>query len=362
MASSFGSGSEWVMVEPEWEKAQRHRRLQNLTLALKCAFGAIVAMIIYIYLNRNGTSCGDPRFAKMEHRVRGLQNLWASPADLEAKYARLVAEFDKHLRQVDEMALIYRNITEVKKLLGDVQMEIDEVQSLRGAGSTATESLKRTLGDIDKFTDNLDSRLQDGLKNVSLDAAALSKKFIVPAVEEMRKDVSADETQSRDALKVDFDNHWRLIDSKMSMVNASLLQETSTMLGSLSSKANALSKAINAEVATSTAPVTKALALASQAKNAGDEAINEAKAAVASLDGVGFVKMAGADCPQGSKQCTLWSWFNPQLMDPYCSGKADTVATERADGSCKAASNGELQNQLWGCCRDTETVAKENLV
>jgi len=238
---------------------------------------------------------------------------------------------------------------------------------LEAKAKAANARVESKLGEMHSLSTDLNARLHDGLAKVSKDAVVIAQKSVAPAVQEMRKDIEADEKKSSDALQVDLDNHWRIINGNLDRLNTTLIKETNAMSASLEEKTSTLSSSINAKVAESTAPVTKALAMASQAKNAGDEARNDAQSAVASIDGVGFLKLGNTTCPEGSKKCVLWSWFNPQLMDPYCSHnsfsslQSQSQSHLQADGKCAKAFNGELENQMFGCCRDGGASQQENL-
>lgn len=338
----------------EQEKALAENNENNLELCLKAScFGIalLVTIIIIIVIKPNGTACASNRIAQMETEILGLESIWAVPENalLNAKYAALHRDLQNYGMEVHSMSKVYSNITEIKDKLGRVRKQIQDIHILKDKGIDAIKEVNETLARLKSYTATIDERLKEGLKKISANAVDMAKEAVVPAVDEMRKNIDASERKSQDDLHQDLSDHWKQIDARVARLNATLDEKSKAMSAKVDEQTASLEKSVDARIQFSKTSISKALTIASEAKAAGDDARTTAETAIASIKGVGFIKHAGGACPEGSEECTLWHWMAPQPMDPFCSmaKKNDTWA----DGRCALAGNGELSNWMLGCCR-----------
>jgi len=373
-------------LEEEHEHGEElEKRLQFLERRLKIACGVLLLFIVYIlFLAPAGGSCADARIKQMEAEIAVLSKLWSKPEDtvLNAKFTVLDADLKRYSDEVHAMSGIYQNVTadkdrlrrieaamgevhkeqrneqdvianvkqEVNKIQHEVIVQVnDEIKKLQTSGDAAIATVKATEQSMKGFEVDIQKNLQAGLHKIGEEAVALAAKAITPAVNDMKQDIVANEKKSAEDLQSLLKDHWTQIDASVRHLNQTLEHQSAELSKRLQAEIRAIRDDIDHKFGSSGASVSHVLAIATAAKQVGDEAHKTGQSLTAAISGVGFIKQNGESCPQGSSDCILWHWMSPQLLDPFCSmdKKADWAA-----GECHPAANGELEQKMFGCCRD----------
>jgi len=386
--------------EARKETDRLENRLNNMEYWLKVGGVLLLLYILHSVMFGGQPSCGDgPRMHQMEEQIQGLQLLWSKPeqAILNAKYTVLAAELTKYQTEILQVQALYKNLTSIDRRLGDIKAEISSIQTLQSDADKVIARVKNALAALTSMEAGIDVKLKKGLEEAREKAATVGVEAVDAGIEKVNKTVNAFDhhiSKSVAAANAEVDSAIKQMHQAIAGYDtktkedllASVAQQMSTMDGRVDrmvkhtdaevSNISARVKAAEAKFATvEDAVVAKATTIAEDAKA---QAIAKATAiadgievlaksakesgekALAGIENVGFFKMRGSDCPADAQPCDLWHFMSPQLLDPYCGSqnKRDAVS-----GDCRVSSkSGELEQRMYGCCRNKATLSAHNAI